>query len=151
MAIPIGLDNNKKLMETAFEQLTVDNNGVNNGVMFDAAYNAYFEINKKYLDEAAKANIEDEDLKPLIDAKIKESEEKLKSNAHEFAKTLCGGIDEVLKEISKQIDAHVKALQINVKAPTPGPSGTVLTSPLGPCAGTIILSNVTPTGGITTA
>lgn len=151
MAIPIGLDNNKKLMETAFEQLTVDNNGVNNGVMFDAAYNAYFEINKKYLDEAAKANIEDEDLKPLIDAKIKESEEKLKSNAHEFAKTLCGGIDEVLKEISKQIDAHVKALQINVKAPTPGPSGTTISSPLGPCAGTIILSNVTPTGGITTA
>lgn len=144
MAIPIGLSANKSLMDNSFKQLIIDNNGINNGVMFDAAYNAYFEINKKYLEEAQDVEIVDADLKPLIDAKLKESEEQLKSDARAFAKTLCGGIEEVLKEISKQIDAHVKALKIEVKAPTPGPSGTTLSSPLGPCAGTIILSNLTP-------
>ena len=149
MAIPIGLDANKSLMDMKFSELTIPKTGK----MYDAAYQAYFNLANTSLNDSDANQVDstEADLSLIVETSKAQAKLKIEQDATKFATDFCKGIDEVLKEISKQIDAHVKALQINVNTPTPGPSGTVLTSPLGPCTGTIILSNVTPTGGITTA
>lgn len=141
---PIGLTANKQLMDASFKQLTTPHVGD----MYKAAYDAYYNLAKAAFDEAD-SNTDDTDLAPtLAENKIK-MEQKLKTDADKFATDLCSGLSKCLEEVSKQIDAHIKSMMINIIAPTPGPSGTVLACGVGPVTGTIGANNLTPAGGIT--
>lgn len=144
MAVPSGLEFNKTLMDQKFNSLTAETTGA----LYKAAYNAYKNLQQKSMD-AADSNVEDEELSSLASTQKQTLNNKIEQDSKDFANDFCEGFSEMLKEISTQIDAHIKSMIINVLAVTPGPSGTVLASPVGPVTGTVSANNLSPTGGIT--
>ena len=144
MTTPIGLEANKQLMDNKFRLLTNET-----GNMYKAAYDAYYNLASKSINALNVNDVDDSDLAPIVNAKKQEMETQLKADANQFAKDLCSGISEVLNEISMQIDAHCKSMIINIITTTPGASGSVLASPVGPVTGTIAANNLSPAGGIT--
>ena len=143
MAVPIGLAANKQLMDAKFDLLTVPQTGA----IYKAAYDAYYNVANSAMKMAGTTG--DVDLLPVLNAQKQATEIQLKADANKFAMDFCEGMKEMLDEISKQIDAHCKSMIINIMAPTPGPSGTVLACGVGPVTGTIGANNLSPAGGIT--
>lgn len=143
MAVPIGLEANKQLMDAEFDLLTT----AQTGAIYKAAYDAYYNVAKSALSRSGTSI--DSDLIATVDTEIQKTELQLREDANKFATDFCNGISTMLDEIAKQIDAHCKSMIINVMTAAPGPSGTVLACGVGPVTGTIAANNLSPTGGIT--
>ena len=143
--VPIGLAANKQLMDTQFDLLTAPQVGD----MYKAAYDAYYNLASAALKQSTSISISDSDLAPEAQKLQKQIEVQIKKDSDKFATDLCDGISKMLDEIAKQIDAHCKAMIINIIAPAPGPSGTVLACAVGPVSGTVAANNLSPAGGIT--
>jgi hypothetical protein len=148
---PIGLAANKQLMDAKFDMLTMKGSAQvpdAGGAIYKAAYHAFY-------DKTAE-RIEDDPTDPDILADLTQKQllkvnniQKLQGEAHDFASFFADAMKEILDEVSSQIDAHIKAMMINVITATPGPSGTVLACGVGPVTGTVAMNNLTPAGGIT--
>lgn len=144
MAVPIGLAANKQLMDVQFDLLTAPT-----GDMYKAAYDAYYNLASAALKQSTDINISDSDLAPEAKKLQKQVEIQIKNDSNKFATDLCDGISKMLDEVAKQIDAHCKAMIINIMTTAPGASGTVLACGVGPVTGTVAANNLSPAGGIT--
>lgn len=149
--IPIGLDANKKLMDAKFDLLTVKGTAQvpdTGGTIYKAAYHAYYDkVAERIADDPTDADLlADLASKQLLKAN---NIQKLQNEAHDFASLFADAMKECLEEVSNQIDAHIKSMMINIMTATPGPSGTVLACGVGPVTGTVVMNNLSPTGGIT--
>ena len=49
-------------------------------------------------------------------------------------------MNDILKEVSTQIDTHVKSAQININVPALLPT---IISPMGPCSGSLTINEMT--------
>lgn len=149
---PIGLAANKQLMDTKFDMMVLEGTAQvpdAGGTIYKAAYHAYYDIAKRQIDEASKADCDDVDLAPMFESERIKAENQLREDSHAFAKLFNDAMKECLSEISNQIDAHIKSMMITVAAPAPGPGGTALVCATGPVTGTIGANNLSPAGGIT--
>ena len=129
---------NKPLMDTQFSLLTVPHTGA----IYKAAYNAYYNLASAAFDESSKEST-DADLAPTLTAAQAKMKSKIVEDANKFASDFCEGMSDMLKEISNQIDAHVKAVA-NGLVITMLPQGiATVVSPVGPCTGSMIIQNNT--------
>ena len=130
---------NKPLMDTQFSLLTMPQTGA----VYKAAYNAYYNLASAAAQEAMGSS-DDPDLAPILAQAQAEMKAKLVEDANKFATDFCEGISDMLKEISNQIDAHVKAVA-NGLIITMMPQGiaTIVAPPAGPCTGTMVIKNGT--------
>ena len=129
---------NKPLMDNKFSMLTAENTGA----VYNAAYNAYYNMAKKTLDSAS-GSVDDPELAAILEANKAEQENRIKEDSKKFALDFCEGISEMLTEISNQIDAHVKAIADGMII-TMLPQGiATVVSPAGPCTGSMIIQNNT--------
>jgi hypothetical protein len=111
---------------------------VSESVMYKAAYNAYYNVNKSSLD--FNVDVIDTDLLPDVLKQQQKCEEQLKINAKIFAEELCKELKngKFMDTIAEQITNHIKTAQIDITIPTLPPT---ITSPMGPCSGSLIISN----------
>jgi hypothetical protein len=151
--IPIGLEANKKLMETQFDMLSMKGTAMapdTGGAIYKAAYHAHYD--KAYERLMETNDPDDADIKADLATKgmLKmDNIKNLQNESHEFASFFADAMKECLDEIANQIDSHIKSMMINIITTAPGPSGTVLACGVGPVSGTIAMNNMSPTGGIT--
>lgn len=129
------LATNLSLFKTQLNQLL---NPTKGSVMFDAAYNAYYNTIKVDID----SNNDDPDLKPIIDAEKAKCEQKMKDDAKKFAEEFCKGLKNggFMDSIADQVDMHIKSAQIDIIVPTLLPT---IISPVGPCTGSLAISQNT--------
>lgn len=150
---PIGLTANKKLMDASFQALSRPGTGSTNtpdgGTIYNTIFKMYFDPKYELLKDTTDPEDADVKAKMASEGRLKNDNiNKLRKESHEFAEAVSNMMKECLDEISKQIDAHIKSMMINIMAPTPGPCGTVLAGATGPVTGTIGANNLTPVGGI---
>lgn len=155
MSVPIGLTANKQLMDAKFDLLTMKGSGNiglpdTGGAIYKAAYHAYYD--KLYEQLSKQSDPSDTDILSDLTTKglLKQNLiQELQKDAHNFASFFADAMKECLSEVSTQIDNHIKSMMINIIAPAPGPSGTVLACAVGPVTGSIAANNLSPVGGIT--
>lgn len=129
---------NKPLMDTKFNLLTVPQTGA----VYKAAYNAYYNLAKASMDRDD-GTVEDSELNAMSSSQKAIADMQMKEDANKFAMDFCEGISEMLKEISAQIDAHVKAIDFMIVEPSPNPTtGTTLANAGGPAAGVIMINTM---------
>lgn len=112
----------------------------NNSPVYNAAYNAYYNISKSSM---STSNVDDEDLKPMVDAETKKCEQKMKDDAKQFANDFCKGLKDggFMDAIADGIDSHIKAITLMI---TMMPQGiATVISPVGPCTGSMVISDST--------
>lgn len=140
---------NLPIMKQSLNSLIMENSSV----MYDAAYNAYYESAKpdknaaKVDDPSAQAQNEG-----FQNDMVKQIDDKVKEKAKEFANAFCKNLKDggFMDKIADEIDKHVKSLDISIVAPIPNPtSGSVLACGVGPVTGSIAMNTLSPTGGIT--
>lgn len=124
---------NLPILKQKLNQLIKDSKG---GAFYDAAYAAYYSLIK-----SASGNINigsDSDLMPLIQEHKLECEQQAKKDAESFAKTFCSELKKAkfMDIIADEVDTHIKTAQIDITTPIL-PS---VTSPVGPCSGTLTIS-----------
>jgi hypothetical protein len=142
------LATNLPIMKQTLNSLIMENNSV----MYDAAYNAFYEASKP--DKNA-AKIDDPSAQQQNDGfqndMVKQIDDMVKEKAKEFANMFCKNLKDggFMDKIADEIDKHVKSLDISITTAVPGPSGSVLACGVGPVSGSIILNTLSPTGGIT--
>jgi hypothetical protein len=136
---------NKPLMDTKFSMLVKKGTAKmpdSGGAIYKAAYHAYFDKTYDRLMETSDPS--DTDLyDDLRSKKMLKSDniDKLRDDAHDFASLFADAMDEILKEVSSQVDAHVKALA-NGMTITMLPQGiATVVSPMGPCTGSMVIKN----------
>lgn len=107
-----------------------------NDVVYEAAYNAYYEATKTDLPIA---NITDSDLSPTAIKKKSECEKILKDKAKLFATEFCKGLKDggFMDTIADEVDKHIKMAQIDINVPSLMPT---ISSPVGPCSGSLNIS-----------
>lgn len=142
---PVGLTKHKNDMQNAFRSLVESEDGA----IYRAAYNAYYNIAIEAFDNGD--DVEDEDLQAIVSAEREKCKVAISESSKKFAEDFCEGMKTCLEVIAEQIDEHIRSMQINVMTATPGPTGTVLATAAGPVTGTIELNNISPTGGISIA
>lgn len=141
---------NKPIMDKAFEALCIKGDGTESGVnsagiVYKSAFNAYFKKLSENLPTSMDDISSDEDTKSKLENfdgitpdRIRES---LVEDAHQFAECFTDAMSECLKEISTQIDNHVKAVADGLLITMlPQGIGTIV-SPTGPCTGSMIIQN----------
>ena len=133
------LATNKPLMDAKFDMLVKKGTALApdvGGAIYKAAYHAYLDNSLKKIDSVS---CSDDDLKPLVKAETEKAKIELKNEAHDFAVFFADAMSEILKEISTQIDSHIKSAQIDITTPVL----PTVTSPMGPCSGTLTISKMT--------
>lgn len=131
---------NKPLMDQKF-------NALYDSAFRQAAYNAYYNTNNKSTPSISFDPNDDPDIISQTNAKIRESElkreEDLKKDANKFADEFVNQLKsaKLLETISDEIDGHIKAMKL-VIAMLPQGIAT-LVSPMGPCTGSMIISDET--------
>lgn len=154
---PIGLDENKVKMETAFSRLYFDGSADNpdsGSTIYKNAYHAYYDAAEKKLNEgqAAMNASEDSDIQDMLknDNSMDSAREQLQKDAHEFAKCFTTAMSEVLEEIKTQIDAHCRSMIIKVDLePNIDATGTTLQCDDRFVKGKISANNLSYNSGIT--
>lgn len=139
------LATNKPLMDQAFNKLCIKGNGSASsaksaGAIYKAAYMAYYEKNAANL---PKNDPNDKDILNNLKNQgltIEDVKKKLENDSHDFASLFTDAMSECLKEISNQIDAHIKSAQIDIMVPALLPT---IISPMGPCTGSLSISKAT--------
>lgn len=128
------LSTNKPLMDQNFKALY--------NVFKDAAYEAYYEANKP-IKPAPDPTDTSGNLKKNSDNAYNELEKKVKESAETFSSTFVKKLKnkKLLESISDEIDTHVKSLTLMITA-QPTALATII-SPMGPCTGSLILSDAT--------
>lgn len=146
------LSANKSIMDTSFESLartgTYDKTSPNGGVIYNTVFENYFDNKKKRAEETLENMIksinDDDDRKNpgcAFESKLSEDDiENIKKESHEIADAVARAMNECLKEISNQIDKHIKAMTLNINIPTLLPT---IISPMGPCTGALQISEAT--------
>jgi hypothetical protein len=129
-------------MDAAFNKLCIKGSGTKEsadsaGSIYKAAYHAYYD---KAAEKLPASNPTDPDIvedlasKGLLTENIKLQ---LQSDAHDFASLFADAMSDILKEVSTQIDSHIKSAQINIVVPALQPT---IVSPVGPCTGSLVIS-----------
>lgn len=132
------LNVNLPLMKQNLNKL-LDTPPINKGPIYNAAYNAYYEVNTYEIE----GNNDDPDLAPIIAKNKIECEQKMKDNANKFATEFCNSLKSggFMDTIADEIDGHVKAVKLLI---TMMPQGiTTIVSPVGPCSGSMIIDDTT--------
>lgn len=112
---------------------------VSEGVVYKAAYDAYYEVAK--FDTTVKNN--DPDLGPIVSTGVIGCEKTLKDNAKKFATIFCKGLKDggFMDTIADEVDAHIKSSKLVISMMPQGIATIV--SPMGPCTGSMIISDET--------
>ena len=138
------LEVNKPLMDSAFNNLCMKGTASNpdaGGTIYKAAYHAYYD---KAADRLPKTDPNDKDICTTLSEEgltVSNIELQLKNDAHDFASLFADSMNEILKEVSTQIDNHVKAVADGLLI-TMLPQGiSTIVSPVGPCTGSMIIQN----------
>lgn len=137
-----------KMLKTFSDMLNKETPTTSGGVIYEAAKEAYYVVNKcpDNIDFARDDSENAMENNAMIEAKLeqsrKEQNERAKENAKKFAEKFVdilkyGGFDTT---IANEIDDHVKALDLIINVL---PTGITVTSPTGPCTGTILINNST--------
>lgn len=141
------LSTNKPKMDKAFKELCKKGSAENpdsGGAIYKAAYHAYYDKTKEKLPTA---DPEDSDLKNVLiekSATTNHIDKQLKDDSHEFASLFADAMDEILIEVSTQIDAHIKSIDFTLVEPVPNiTSGTALVTAAGPATGSISINTTT--------
>ena len=128
----------KPIMDAAFAKLTVPGNALTpdiGGAIYKAAYHAYYDVGEKRINDCDA--IEDPDLAADAIARKQEALMDLKNDSHMFATAFNDAMKECLKEISNQIDDHIKSMMLTINIPAVLPT---LVSPVGPVTGALTIS-----------
>ena len=107
---------------------------VNSGMLYKAAYDAYY--------QASKPTQGSGDINSSTEASLYSDIDNMAKNmADTFAKTFVNTLKDAgfHKTLADQIDGHVKSLEPIVTISLPGPAGA-LTSPMGPVTGALVCS-----------
>jgi hypothetical protein len=131
---------NLPLMKQKLNQL-IETPPVKESVMYKAAYNAYYEVNKSSVD--LDVSVDDTDLIADVITQQKKCEQQLKDNAKKFAEEFCKGLKagDFMGAVADEVDAHIKSMKIFI---TMMPQGiATIVSPVGPCTGSMIIDDTT--------
>jgi hypothetical protein len=135
---------NKPLMDQAFEKLCLKGSAQapdSGGTIYKAAYHAYYD---KSAEKLPKSDPTDQDIMPVLtatNATAAQIKLQLQNDAHEFASLFADSMNDILKEVSNQIDAHVQAIADGIII-TMLPQGiATIVSPVGPCSGSMVIQN----------
>lgn len=135
---------NKPLMDTKFSMLAKKGTAKapdTGGAIYKAAYHAYFDKTYNKLMETSDPSDTDLYNKLRSEKMLKNDNiDKLREEAHDFASFFADAMDEILKEVSTQVDAHIKAASININVPALLPT---IISPMGPCSGSLTIGETT--------
>lgn len=133
------LSANKPLMDQKF-------NALYDSAFRQAAYNAYYNTHDKPT-PVVDFNTDDPDLikqaNDRINTNKKDFEKDLKKDANKFADEFVNQLKsaKLLETLSDEIDSHIKAMKLVI---TMLPQGiATLVSPMGPCTGSMIISDET--------
>lgn len=105
------------------------------GVVYKAAYDAYYNVIKTDID----TNNSDPDLAPIVASSAAQCEQKMIDDAKQFATDFCNGLKSggFMDSIADAINSHIQSAQIDITVPAIPPT---ITSPTGPCTGSLIIS-----------
>lgn len=126
---------NKPLMQQTFSNMLQENTGM----LYKAAYDAYMAS----MNDVKDISIDDPEMESQIATTNSNMNDLKKKKSKEFAKAFVNslkdsGFDTTL---ANQIDQHVKSIQLMI---TMLPQGiATLITPMGPCTGTMIISDAT--------
>jgi hypothetical protein len=111
---------------------------IKEGPVYKAAYDAYYNVTKVEI----VADNQDPDLQAIVLQKKLECEQKMKSDAQQFAIDFCNGLKSgrFMETIADEIDKHIKSAQIDIVVPVLPPT---IVSPFGPCTGSLAISTAT--------
>ena len=135
------LATNKPMMQKVFSDMITDKTGM----LYKAAYNAHYDTSEHIYNEQQKSIAE-----YLSNNKISGSdatiEEPDKSKWEADAKVFASSFVKALRDanfdsiLADEIDKHVKSAQIDITVPVLPPT---ITSPMGPCTGSLMISQST--------
>jgi hypothetical protein len=108
---------------------------IKESVVYTAAYNAYYNVNKV----ETNITVDDIDLAPIVEENKIKFEQNLQNNAKKFATDFCNSLKDggFMDTIADEITKHIQSAQINITVPALPPT---ITSPMGPCTGSLIIS-----------
>ena len=105
------------------------------GPVYKAAYDAYYSISNFDIN----TDVDDIDIKPILEKTKQQCESKRKNDADLFAKTFCENLlkSDIMNDIADEIDKHIKSALIDISIPVIPPT---LISPSGPVTGSLLIS-----------
>lgn len=106
------------------------------GVMYKAAYDAYYESVKPEMPTPGDDNPE------VVQSSYNSANKAAKDCAEKFAKTFVKSLKDggFMDSIADEIDGHVKSMMLTISIPTLLPT---IISPMGPCTGALTISQAT--------
>ena len=132
------LSTNKPIMQQKLNNLLNEN-----GPVYNAAYNAILSTIPEPENNVEMESDDTGDMTSLLEESILKQKNKRIEDAKKFAKEFVDGLKfgGFMDAIADEIDSHIKSTQLLI---TMQPQGVAtLISPVGPCTGTMIISDTT--------